>query len=185
MKNRFPVGYCPQREKVLDLSRSVLSGNRRYARNRRAQGRYLAKVERGVIREQLSRVALRRCVCAGDAEIDCLRCHSDDMPTISETNTGGGLPNNVIGYSLFEGFADHIGQLFRWYLDRTKGMNHREAEEFLRGMFLCSPFGHSVKTRHAFDHLFYEIQRYRERDYTAQFWVDEERAAAFSGSEAA
>jgi hypothetical protein len=55
--------------------------------------------------------------------------------------------------------------MFRWYLWRTEGMDHYEAEAWLRTMLLCSPFGHSVKTRHAFDHLFDEIAAYRVENY--------------------
>lgn len=185
MKSRFPVGYCPQREKVLDLSRSVLSGNRHYARNRRHYGRYKAKVNRQRSRRQLARSASWSCWCNGDADIDCRRCYSDDMPTMTETHAGGGLPTEMGAWDYYAGFADDLAQLFRWYLDRTRGMNHYEAESFLRGMLLCSPFGHSVKTRHAFDHLYDEIRLYRRHNYTARPWVDDERAVALSGSEAA
>lgn len=163
MKNHFPEGYCPQREKVLDLSRSVLTGNRRFARHRRYYGRYAAKVNRKDSRDQLHKVASWLCTCGGDATIDCPRCDHDDMPTISETH--GSLPNTLYAWHKFCGPADDIGQLYRWCEQRTKGMDDYEAETFLRGMFLTSPFGHSVKTRHAFDHLFSEIIYYRFKYY--------------------
>ncbi len=185
MKNHFPAGYCPQREKVLDLSRSVLTGNRRFARRRRHYGRYRAKVNRQESRRQLARAASWMCTCNGDADIDCGRCFSDDMPTITETHAGSGLPTKMGAWDYYTGDADDLGQLYRWYRDRTKGMKHREVEEFLRGMFLCSPFGHSLKTRHAFDHLFEEIRAYRVGHDTLRFRIDEERTAAFSRSEAA
>ena len=88
MKNHFPEGYCPQREKVLDLSRSVLTGNHRFARQRRNHGRYMAKVERQISRDQLRRAASWLCICGGDVTIDCPRCYNDDLPTISETCAG-------------------------------------------------------------------------------------------------
>ena len=66
MKNHFPEGYCPQREKVLDLSRSVLTGNRRFARHRRRHGRYVEKVNRQISRDQLRRAASWLCACDGD-----------------------------------------------------------------------------------------------------------------------
>ena len=165
MKSYFPEDYCPQREKVLDLSRSVLTGRRRFARQRRNYGRYVAKVERQISRDQLRRAASWLCICDGDVTVDCPRCYNDDLPTISETHTGSRLPMKLGAYDLFEGFADHIGQLMRWCLHRTEDMDHYELEAFLREMFLCSPFGHSVKTRHAFDHLFEEIAIYRAYNY--------------------
>lgn len=163
MKNYFPEDYCPQREKVLDLSRSVLSGGRKYARHRRDSGRYLAKLERQVSREQLARAAKWQCLCDGNPEIDCGRCFSDDLPTICETHDGAGLPKfrGEEKTSKYTGFADDLGQLFRWYEDRTAHLDHFGAEEFLRQMLLASPFGHSLKTRHAFDHLFAQIQHFR------------------------
>jgi hypothetical protein len=166
MKNHFPEDYCPQREKVLDLSRDVLSGNRTFARGRREHGRYVAKVTRREARELLARAASWTCMCGGDPEIDCGRCYSDDLPTASETSAGWGLPMQLVKYTFFEGNGDDLGQLFRWYFERTDGMNHYDAEEFLRAMFLNSPFGHSLKTRHAYDHLFEMINRHRVRNYS-------------------
>jgi hypothetical protein len=165
MKNHFPEGYCPLREKVLDLSRSVLTGNRRFARHRRNHGRYMAKVERQISRDQLRRAASWMCICGGDVTVDCPRCYSDDMPTISETCAGSRLPKKLGAWDLFEGPADDLGQMYRWYHRRAGGMDHYEAEAYLRAMFLCSPFGHSVKTRHAFDHLFQEIAIFRANNY--------------------
>ena len=174
MKNYYADDYCPQREKVLDLSRSVLSGGRRYARHRRTSGRYLAKLERQVSREQLARAAKWQCLCGGDPEIDCGRCFSDDLPTICETHDAAGLPK-FRGYektSRYTGFADDLGQIFRWYKDRTGHLDHVGAEAFLRQMLLASPFGHSLKTRHAYDHLFVEVQRFRRNDYSCRrCWV--------------
>ena len=166
MKNHFPDDYCPQREKTLDLSRSVLSGNRRFARHRRRYGRHRAKVERQVTRARLSRAAAWSCICAGDPELDCRRCYSDDLPTICETHGGWGLPVKPGAYSRHEGFADDLGQLYRWFHDRTKGMNHYDVETFLRTMFRSSVTGNSVKTRHAFDHLVGEIEYFRLHGYT-------------------
>ena len=165
MKNHFPEDYCPQREKVLDLSRSVLTGNRRFARHRRKHGRYVEKVNRQISRDQLRRAASWLCVCDGDVIVDCPRCYNDYLPTISETCTGSRPPMKMGAWDLYEGFADDLAQLFRWYCDRTEGMDHYEAESWLRAMLLCSPFGHSVKTRHAFDHLFDEIAIYRAKNY--------------------
>ena len=165
MKNHFPEGYCPQREKVLDLSRSVLTGNHRFARHRRNHGRYMAKVERQISRDQLRRAASWMCICGGDATIDCPRCYNDDMPTIRETCAGIRALKVMGVWDLYEGHADDLGQIFRWFIQRAEGMNHHEAEAYLRAMFLCSPFGHSVKTRHAFDHLFDEIATYRVNNY--------------------
>lgn len=170
MKNHFPDDYCPQREKVLDLSRSVMSGNTKYARHRRQYGRHRAKVDRQLWRERLSRAATWSCICAGDPEIDCGRCYSDDLPTISETHGGWGLPVKLGVESRYDGFADDLGQLLRWYQDRTKGMNHYEVETFLRTMFRSSVTGNSVKTRHAFDHLVGEIEYFRLRGYTFASW---------------
>ena len=165
MKSYFPEGYCPQREKVLDLSRSILTGNRCFSRRRRYHGRYMAKVERHISRDQLRRAASWMCNCDGDVAIDCPRCYNDDMPTISETYAGIRALKKMDVGDLFEGPADHLAQMFRWYLWRTEGMDHYEAEAWLRTMLLCSPFGHSVKTRHAFDHLFDEIAAYRVENY--------------------
>ena len=165
MKNHFPEGYCPQREKVLDLSRSVLTGNHRFARHRRNHGRYMAKVERQISRDQLRRAASWMCICGGDATIDCPRCYNDDMPTIRETCAGIRALKVMGVWDLYEGPADDLGQMFRWFIQRAEGMDHYEAEAYLRAMFLCSPFGHSVKTRHAFDHLFDEIATYRVNNY--------------------
>lgn len=172
MKNHFPEGYCPQREKVLDLSRSVLTGNRRFARYRRNHGRYMAKVERQISRDQLRRAASWMCICGGDVTVDCPRCYNDDMPTIRETCAGIRALKVLGVWDVYEGFADDLAQLFRWYHDHVEGMDHYEAEAYLRAMFLCSPFGHSVKTRHAFDHLFEDIVRYRLKNYTpqAKYW---------------
>lgn len=169
MKNHFPEGYCPQREKVLDLSRSVLTGNRRYARHRRNHGRYVEKVNRQISRDQLRRAASWLCSCAGGVTVDCPRCYNDDIPTISETCTGSRPPFKLGAWDLYEGFADDLAQLFRWYGQRTQGMNHYEAESWLRAMLLSSPFGHSVKTRHAFDHLFDGIATYRTNNYDPQW----------------
>ena len=113
MKNHFPEGYCPQREKVLDLSRSVLTGNRRYARHRRNHGRYVEKVNRQISRDQLRRAASWLCACDGDVTVDCPRCYNDDMPTISETCTGSRPPFKLGAWDLYEGFADDLAQLFR------------------------------------------------------------------------
>jgi hypothetical protein len=55
--------------------------------------------------------------------------------------------------------------MFRWYLWHAEGMDHFEAESWLRAMLLASPFGHSVKTRHAFDHLFQEVAIFRANNY--------------------
>lgn len=170
MKNYFPQGYCPQREKVLDLSRSVLSGGRRYARLRGRYGRYRTKTTRHEMRERLDQAAGWACVCDGNAEIDCRRCYSDDLPTVSETRDGGGPPKRLTKHTWsrwpeFAGFADDLGQLYRWFDSRTIGMDHVEMEEFLRAQLLASPFGHSVKTRHAFDHLFEEIAKFRRLAY--------------------
>lgn len=166
MKNYFPQDYCPQREKVLDLSRSVLSGRTRYARNRKYYGRHQAKVVRRNERERLGRAVAWSCTCGGDPEIDCGRCYSDDLPTVSETSGGWGLPKKTAMIWRHSGFADELAQLFRWFADRTKGMDHFGAEAFLREMFLLSPFGHSLQTRHAFDHLFVAIEEFRKADYT-------------------
>ncbi len=165
MKTYFPDDYCPQREKVLDLSRSVMSGNRGYARQRRQSGRHRAKVDRQLWRDRLSRAATWSCSCAGDPDIDCGRCYSDDLPTISETHGGWGLPVKP-GVCTLYGLADDLAQLYRWYQDRTKGMNHYEVETFLRTMFLSSVTGNSLKTRHAYDHLLWEIARFRMNGYT-------------------
>ena len=165
MKSYFPEGYCPQREKVLDLSRSVLTGNRRFARHRRNHGRYMAKVERHISRDQLRRVASLMCICDGDATIDCPRCYNDDMPTIRETCAGIRSLKVMGVWDLYEGHADDLAQMFRWYFWHAEGMDHYDAEAYLRAMFLCSPFGHSVKTRHAFDHLFQEIALFRANNY--------------------
>ena len=100
--------------------------------------------------------------------IDCSRCYNDYLPTKSETSTGSRPPFKMGAWDLYEGFADDLAQLFRWYHDHIEGMDHYEAESWLRAMFLCSPFGHSVKTRHAFDHLFDGIMTFRVCDYTLQ-----------------
>jgi hypothetical protein len=165
MKSYFPEGYCPQREKVLDLSRSILTGNRCFSRRRRYHGRYMAKVERQISRDQLRRAASWMCICGGDATIDCPRCYNDDMPTIRETCAGIRAVKVMGVWDLYEGHADDLAQLFRWYLWHAEGMDHYEAESWLRAMLLASPFGHSVKTRHAFDHLFQEIAIFRANNY--------------------
>lgn len=164
-KKHFADDYCPQREKVLDLSRSVMSGGRRFARNRRKYGRYRAKVDRQISRAQLSRAATWACICSGDPDVDCRRCYSDDLPTVSEIRDSGGLPERPGDWSRYEGFADNLNSMFRWYLDRTIGMSHFEKEEFLRAQFLASPFGHSVKTRHAYDHLFTDVKFCRKHNH--------------------
>jgi hypothetical protein len=169
LKSYFPADYCPQREKVLDLSRSVLTGNRHYARSRRHHGRHKAKVERKVSRDQLRRAASWMCTCHGDVAIDCSRCYADDLPTISETRTGGGLPKKRGELTIYDGFADDIAQLLRWYCERVKDLDHYESESFLREKFLSRATGHSVKTRHAFDHLFEEIEFYRRHGHTLRF----------------
>lgn len=163
MKNYYADDYCPQREKVLDISRSTMSGGRKYARYRRRDGRYIAKVERQASREQLARAAKWQCICEGDPEIDCGRCYSDDLPTVSDTRGSAGLPKGRImcNFDRYTGFADDLGLLFRWYQHRTAHLDHFGAEAFLRQMLLASPFGHSLKTRHAFDHLFEQIQHIR------------------------
>ena len=166
MKNYFPEGYCPQREKVLDLSRSVLTGNRRFARCRRHYGRYRAKVDRQMSRELLAGVVKLSCLCNGDVDVDCPRCQADELPTVSQTRQGNGIPQKPSSFSPFEGFADDLGQLFRWYHDRTDGLELDDVEAFLRAMFLSSPFGHSVKTRHAYDHLFWDVERRRKYSVT-------------------
>lgn len=172
MKNYYADDYCPQREKVMDLSRSILAGGRRYARHRRNQGRYRAKVERRESRERLARAAMWICDCGGDLESDCPRCLCDALPTKSDVNGGWGLPKKLGGWSRHEGNADDLGQLFRWYRDRTGHLDHFGAEEFLRQMLLASPFGHSLKTRHAYDHLFVEIRKFRQNDYSCRScWV--------------
>jgi|GEM_PF-1954857 len=165
MKNHFPADYCPQREKVVDLSRSILSGRRKFARGRREEGRYVAKVDRKKSREQLARVKGWSCTCFGDPDVDCRRCYSDDMPTICETHAGIRAPLRLY-YGRYQGFADHGGGLYRWCDDRTAHLDHFGREEFLREKFLVSPFGHSLQTRHAFDHLFHKIHRYREKNYS-------------------
>jgi hypothetical protein len=67
----------------------------------------------------------------------------------------------MCNWDRYTGFADDLGQLFRWYRVRTGHLDHFGAEAFLRQMLLASPFGHSLKTRHAFDHLFGQIQHFR------------------------
>ena len=172
MKNHFPEGYCPQHEKVLDLTRSVLTGGRRYARHRRNYGRYRAKKERRESRERLARAATWICDCGGDLESDCLRCLCDALPTKSDINGGWGLPKKMGAWSHHEGNADDLAQLFRWYQFRTAHLDHFGAEVFLRRMLLASPFGHSLKTRHAFDHLFDGIGSYRRRNYSCRCcWI--------------
>lgn len=166
MKNYFPADYCPQREKVVDLSRSVLGGNRKHATMRRRHGRYVQKADRRNSREQLGRAASWLCTCDGDPDLDCGRCQSDDMPTVSETRTGGNLPRHKGKWDRHGGRADTLDQLFRWCEARTAGMNHLEVEEFLRAQFLLSPFGHSLKTRHAYDHLIGRVRLHRESNYT-------------------
>jgi hypothetical protein len=152
LKNYFPADYCPQREKVLDLSRSVLGGNRRYARARRLHGRYAEKVERQTSRTQLRHAASWLCTCGGDADIDCSRCYADNLPTISETRTSCDVPIRRREHTIYDGFADQVAQLVRWYHDHVQGMDHYEAEAFLREKFLSRITGHSVQTRHAYDH---------------------------------
>ena len=88
VKNHFPEGYCPRREKVL-------------------------------------------------------RCFADDMPTVSET----------LGPYEWMGRADDLAQLIRWWDEVSKDMDSREALDTLRRRFLSTPFGNSLKTRHAYDHL--------------------------------
>lgn len=153
MKNRFPAGYCPQHEKIVDLSRAVLSGNRRYARHRRAAGRRTHKVARQGVRETLRSAAALKCVCGGDPGIDCDRCHDDSLPTRSETVAGRTRRSLRHQYLLFHGPADHLGPLFNWFENRTAGMTLAETEDFLRTVFLASPHGNSLQTRHAYDHL--------------------------------
>ena len=172
MKNYYPDDYCPQREKVLDISRSVLTGGRRFARHRRNYGRYRAKVERRESRERLARAAKWMCDCGGDTESDCLRCLCDSLPTKSDINGGWGLPTQLGAESRHWGNADDVAQLFRWYRSRTAHLDHFGAEAFLRQMLLASPFGHSLKTRHAFDHLFVEVQRFRRENYSClRCWI--------------
>ena len=172
MKNHFPADYCPQREKVVDLSRSALSGRRRYSRGRRIAGRYVAKVDRKESREQLARAKGWSCTCFGDPDVDCRRCYSDDMPTIRETHAGIGTSHFSSGPfpfgfpGLYQSRADSTVGLYRWFNDRTAHLDHFGKEEFLREKFLVSPFGHSLQTRHAFDHLFDEIRRYRKKNYS-------------------
>jgi hypothetical protein len=119
-------------------------------------------------REFLAGIAKLSCICNGDVAVDCPRCQADELPTVSQTRQGNGLPKKPGSWSLFEGFADDLAQLYRWFHDRTEGMDHLEAEAFLREMFLSSFFGHSVKTRHAYDHLFEEIRWYRLLDYPSE-----------------
>lgn len=166
MKNHFADDYCPQREKVLDLSRSILSGNRTFAKHRRNDGRYRAKVERRRARARLDRAASWMCICAGDPDVDCNRCYADDLPTISETHGGEGLPlSGGTDYESWTGHADLVSQLFRWFEIHTIEMDHHEAETFLRAKFLVSPFGHSLKIRHAYDHLFEGLAFHRRKNY--------------------
>ncbi len=165
MKNYFPADYCPQREKVLDLSRSVLTGNRNYARSRRHHGRYASKVDRQSSRDQLRRAASWLCTCFGDVDVDCSRCFGDDLPTISETRTSCDVPIRRREHTLYDGPADHLAQLFRWYREHVKSMDHYEVEAFLREKFLSRTKGHSVKTRHAYDHLINELKYFRINDY--------------------
>jgi len=165
MKNHFAADYRPQREKVVDLSRSILSGTRKYARGRRDEGHFIAKIDRKKSREQLARVKGWSCTCIGDPDVDCRRCYSDDMPTICETHAGIRAPL-LLYCGRFHGFADSGGGLYRWFVDRTAHLDHFGREEFLREKFLVSPFGHSLQTRHAFDHLFDEIRRYRKANYS-------------------
>jgi hypothetical protein len=165
MKDYFPADYCPQQEKVLDLSRSVLTGNRNYARSRRHNGRYAEKVERQTSRDQLRRAATWLCTCFGDVDVDCSRCYADDLPTVSETRTSCDVPIRRREHTFYDGPADHLAQLFRWYGERVKEMDHYETESFLREKFLSRTMGHSVKTRHAYDHLIFELQMYRINNY--------------------
>jgi hypothetical protein len=44
-------------------------------------------------------------------------------------------------------------------------MDHYEAEAFLREKFLSRITGHSVQTRHAYDHLIHELKYFRLFDY--------------------
>ncbi len=168
MKNYFPADYCPQREKVLDLSRSVLTGNRRYARARHRHGRYATKVDRQSSRDQLRRAASWLCTCHGDVDVDCSRCYADDLPTISETRTSCDVPIRRREHTFYDGFADDLAQLFRWYRDHVKNMDHCEVEWFLRDKFLSRTMGHSVKTRHAYDHLIDELKDFRINDYSCR-----------------
>ena len=143
VKNHFPEGYCPRREKVLDLSRAVMTGNRRHARGRRVDGRYRHKADRLRSRTVLLGVTKRVCTCLSDPEFTCLRCFADDMPTVSET----------LGPYEWMGRADDLAQLIRWWDEVSKDMDSREALDTLRRRFLSTPFGNSLKTRHAYDHL--------------------------------
>jgi len=171
MKNHFPEGYCPQREKVVDLSRSILGGNREFMICRRQRARYMHKLQRQMSREQLARAAAWLCTCGGDAELDCGRCYGDDMPTKSETHAGKGLPKRTGSWSRFEGSADTTNQLFRWCQAHVAGMDNMEVEEFLRAKFLTHPAGHTLQTRHAFDHLFEDIIWYREKQFKRVPWL--------------
>lgn len=158
MKNRFPAGYCPRHEKIVDLSRAVLSGNRRYARHRRTAGRRTHKVARQGVREALRAAVTMTCECGGDPEIDCGRCHADSLPTRSETVAGGTRHSLRHPYLIFHGPADHLGPLYNWFENRTAGMTWTEIEDFLRASFLASPHGNSLQTRHAYDHLMFTVR---------------------------
>lgn len=153
MKNHFPEGYCPQREKIVDLSRVVMSGGRRYARHRRNAGRYINKTNRQRSREVLHRATRWVCECNGDPEMDCLACFADDLPTTSQTHGSCDRPIWRMAYSKFTVQADDLGPLLNWYEARTKDMTFEEVQNFLRQRFLASPWGHSLQTRHAYDHL--------------------------------
>lgn len=160
MKNHFPVGYCPEREKVVDLSRAVLSGGRRYARHRRNGGRLKHKIDRQGIRTTLRAAVKNLCECGGDPAIECGRCDDNGLPARSETV--GGKTRWTWGhqYGKFHGFADDLGPLFNWFENRTAGMTWIQVEELLRGLLLSGEHGNSLQTRHAYDHLM-DIVRYR------------------------
>ena len=119
----------------------------------------------------MARAAAWLCTCAGDPELDCGRCYGDDMPTKSETHGGKGLPKRMGSWSRFEGSADSTNQLFRWCQVHVAGMDNFEVEEFLRAKFLTHPAGHTLQTRHAFDHLFEDIIWYREKQFKRVPWL--------------
>ena len=155
MKNHFPEDYCPQREKVLDLSRVILSGGRQFARNRRIAGRDRENQKRQRIRAVLREATSWPCECDLEDVDFCRRCEDDVLPTVSETF--GSFEKPLLGWRLCNfvgsGYGDDLGPLFNWYNERTKDMTHQEACDFLRSMFRASPFGNSLKTRHACRHL--------------------------------
>ena len=170
MKNYFPADYCPQHEKVLDLSRVVLSGGRRYARHRRAAGRLTHKVERQEIRRTMRAATKLVCECAVDEDGVCPRCHGDSLPTRSEIVTGETRWLWIIVYLQFHGPADDLGPLFNWVTNRTAGMTWTEIEEFLRAHFLSRKRGNSLQTRHAYDHLLESLRwKYRVALRQGQF----------------